>query len=33
MDTRVEVEGNFKLQLGSKYEDIGIIEVTRIQKL
>lgn len=30
MNTRVEVEGNFKLQMGSKYQNIGIIEVTNI---
>lgn len=33
MSERVEVEGNFKLQLGSKYQGVGIIEVSRIQKL
>jgi|GEM_PF-1512415 len=33
MDQRVKVEGAFKLQLGSKYQDIGIIEVTRITPL
>lgn len=30
MNTRVTVEGIFKLRLQSKYQDIGIIEVTKI---
>ncbi len=32
-NSRVEVQGNFKLQLGSKYQDIGIIEVAKITQL
>jgi|SRR3989344_1427780 len=30
---RIEIEGDFKLQLGSKYQDIGVIEVTKITKV
>ena len=33
MNTRVEVKGTFKLQLGSKYQDIGVIEVGSITAL
>lgn len=30
VDMRVTVEGAFKLHLGSKYQDVGVIEVTKI---
>lgn len=33
MNELAEVTGEFKLQLGSKYQDIGIIEVTKITKV
>ena len=33
MNARVHVEGNFKLHVGSKYQDIGVIDVAKITQL
>ena len=33
MNTRVKVDGNFKLRTGSSYKDIGVIEVVGVTQL